>query len=60
MSMTPSTPLTDRVLAIVPPFQRLDQADALDALADALTGGAPVDLEVSCHLRALASVLRCN
>lgn len=56
--MTPTTPLTDRVLAVVPPWQRSEQADALDALADAVSGGAPVDLEVACHLRALASVLR--
>ena len=45
------------MLAVVPPLQRSDQADAFEALVDALIGGRPVDCEVSCHLRALAAVL---
>ena len=50
--------LTARVLAVVPPLQRSGQADTLDVLAGALTGGSPVDCEVSCHPRSLAAVLR--
>jgi len=53
-----SHPLADRVLAAVPPLDRPEQAEKLDALADALSHGNPVDCEVAQHLRALASVLR--
>ena len=54
--MTPH-PLEERT-ALVPPHDRPEQAEKLDALADALSNGNPVDCEVSAHLRALATVLR--
>ena len=57
--MTPTTDLVERCQAIVPPEDRLDQAEHLDALAEALRGLSPQDAGVALHLHAIADRLRC-
>ena len=57
--MTPTTDLVERCHAIVPPEDRLDQADRLDTLAEALRGLSPQDAGVALRLQAIADRLRC-
>ena len=57
--MTPTTELVERCQVIVPPAERLDQADRLDTLAEALRGLSPQDAGVALHLQAIADRLRC-
>jgi hypothetical protein len=57
--MTPTTDLVERCQVIVPPEDRLDQADRLDTLAEAVRGLSPQDAGVALHLRAIADRLRC-
>jgi hypothetical protein len=57
--MTPTTELVERCQVIVPPEDRLDQADRLDTLAEAVRGLSPQDAGVALHLQAIADRLRC-
>ena len=57
--MTPTTDLVERCQVIVPPEDRLDQADRLDTLAEALRGLSPQDAGVALRLQAIADRLRC-
>lgn len=57
--MTPTTDLLARCQALIPPEERLDQADRLDTLAEALRGLSPQDAGVALDLEAVADRLRC-